>query len=253
MTFRQSFAWWSFALHHELGPDFLATAADVGCQGVDFLPETLWPAARGLGLNLVIIDGHDSIERGFNERSHHAELQDQVRHALDLAVDNGVLNLSVSGGDQMLASDRDAISACVDGLAPLAAEAADAGVGLLLEPLNSKVDHADHQCDTTAWGAAVVDKVGSPHLRLLHDFYHMQIMEGDLLRTLAANIHRIGHFHTAGVPGRRDLDDRQEVNWVAIANALRGHGYLGYVGHEFIPRADPASALKRAYQLFQAT
>ncbi|MGW2785113.1 hydroxypyruvate isomerase family protein [Streptomyces populi] len=250
MSCRQSFAWWSFAEAPVQHPDLLGLAASIGLEGVDFLPEELWPRARDLGLDLVVVDGHESIDIGFNNRVHHADLSDQVLRALDRAVDAGVLNLSVMSGDTGSATDEEAIAICAEGIAPLAQRAEQAGVGLLLEPLNTKVDHPGHQCRTTAWGAAVVDLVGSPALRLLYDVYHMQLMEGDLLRTISTHLDRIGHLHTAGVPGRQELDHRQEVNWPAIALLLRERGYGGFVGHEFIPRGNPEDALRQAHALF---
>lgn len=250
MSYRQSFAWWSFAEAPTQVPDLLSTASDIGIDGVDFLPAELRPRARDLGLELVIADGHESIDRGFNDPAHHAELRDQVRRALDDAVKCGVRNLSVMAGSTGDASDAEAIEFCAEGLAPLTEDAAQAGVGLLLEPLNTKVDHPDHQCRTTAWGVAVVDLVDSPSLRLLYDIYHMQLMEGDLLRTIDAQLDRIGHFHTAGVPGRHELDEQQEVNWSAIARLLCDRGYQGFVGHEFIPRGNPEAALRQAHAQF---
>ncbi|MFG2869687.1 hydroxypyruvate isomerase family protein [Streptomyces sp. NPDC048338] len=250
MSYRQSFAWWSFAEAPVRVPDLLAEAAAIGYQGVDFLPEELWSRAKDLGLELVVVDGHASIDIGFNDPSQHADLTEQVRRALDTAHREGVHHLSVMSGVTAAAGDEEAVEICAEALAPLAAEAEQAGVGLLLEPLNTKIDHPGHQCRTTAWGAAVVDRVGSPALRILYDAYHMQIMEGDLLRTIAAHLDRIGHFHTAGVPGRQELDHRQEINWAALALSLREQGYSGFIGHEFIPRADPVAALRQAYDLF---
>lgn len=251
MTFSQGFAWWSFAEAKWQVPDLLEQAARIGFRGVDFLPAELWPRARALGLELVIVDGHLPIEIGFADRARHRELTEQVRRALDVAVRENVRNLAVMSGDLPEGTgETEAISICADGLAPLADEAEQAGVGLLLEPLNTKIDHPGHACGTTAWGAAVIDRVGSPALRLLYDVYHMQIMEGDLLRTIDTHIDLIGHVHTAGVPGRHELDAAQEVNWGAIAAALRRHGYAGFVSHEFIPRADPVAALRQAYTIF---
>jgi len=252
MTYRQSFAWWSFTEAPVPAPDLLTVAAEAGMEGVDFLPEELWPRARDLGLELVIIDGHESIDIGFNVREQHADLAGQVRRALDVAVREGIRNLSVMSGSVAGADDAEAIAICAEGLAPLAQDAVEAGVTLLLEPLNTKVDHPDHQCRSTAWGTAVIDLVGSPGLRLLHDVYHMQLMEGDLLRTIEKHLDHIGHFHTAGVPGRHDLDDRQEVNWRAVATLLHEREYDGFVAHEFIPRGDVGAALRQAYEIFAA-
>jgi hydroxypyruvate isomerase len=125
-------------------------------------------------------------------------------------------------------------------------------VRLLLELLNSKVDHPGHQCDRTAFGAEIVRQLGDPGLRLLYDGYHMQLMEGDLSRTIVDHLDLIGHVHTAGAPGRRDLDDRQEINWRAIAGLLARKGYGQWVGHEFVPRGEPVAALAQAIALFNA-
>jgi hydroxypyruvate isomerase len=122
-------------------------------------------------------------------------------------------------------------------------------VTICLELLNSKVDHKDYQCDHTTWGAEVVKRVNSPKVKLLYDIYHMQIMEGDVIRTIRENIKWIGHFHTGGVPGRNELDDRQELNWPAIMRAIADTGYTGYVAHEFVPTRDPLKSLAEAVRL----
>jgi hydroxypyruvate isomerase len=120
-------------------------------------------------------------------------------------------------------------------------------VNLNLELLNSKVNHPGYQCDKTAWGAEVVRRVGSPNVKLLYDIYHMQIMEGDIIRTIRQNIKAIGHFHTAGNPDRRDMDDTQEMNYKGICKAIAQAGYEFYVGHEFNPKGDPIEALRAAF------
>ncbi|WP_025617269.1 TIM barrel protein [Salinispora cortesiana] len=249
MSIKQCFAWWSFAAAPQQAPDLLRQAAAIGCQGVEFLPRDRWQEAYDLGLQLTVIDGHECVEVGFSDRANHRALADEVRRNLEVATAGGVLNLAVASGNWS-GPPHDGISICAEGLAPLAAEAEAAHVGLLLEPLNSKVDHVGHECDSTAWAAAVVERVGSPALRMLYDMYHMQIMEGDLIRTIREKFSFIGHVHVAGVPGRAELDDRQEVNWQAIAATLREHGYPGYVTHEFIPRGDPVAALRQAFQVF---
>jgi hydroxypyruvate isomerase len=249
---RQSFAWWSFTAGREVEPAaLLREAAAAGAMGVEMLPEPLWPVARDAGLSLVTLTGH-TLERGFNDRSLHAALRDEVRRNIDSAAAGGVEAVIVFSGNRIGdGADAPAIEACIEGLAPVVAHAEQAGVRLLMELLNSKVDHPGHQCDRTAFGAAVVRGVGSPALRLLYDGYHMQLMEGDLSRTIRANFDLIGHVHTAGAPGRRDLDDRQEINWPAIAGLLRHLGYQGWVGHEFVPRGEPVPALRAALAQFQ--
>jgi len=248
---RQSFAWWSFALgrdERDAAP-LLEAAASIGYGGVEMLPESLWPPARDAGLALVTESGH-AIDTGFNDPANHAALHDEVRRAIDRAAAAGIEHVIVFAGRRDGRTDADGVRACIDGLGPVTAHAHETGVGVLLEILNSKVDHPDHHCDRSAFAFEVVDGVGSPALRVLFDAYHVQLMEGDLSRTIKAGIERIGHVHTAGVPGRRDLDDRQEIHWPGIAGLLRHLGYDGWIGHELIPRADPVAALRQAYELF---
>ena len=128
-------------------------------------------------------------------------------------------------------------------------EGNDIRYNLNLELLNSKVDHPDYQCDHASWGVRVCEMVGSVRVKLLYDIYHMQIMEGDLIRTVRDHAGHIGHFHTAGNPGRRDLDEDQEICYPAVMRAIAGTGYDLYVGHEFRPKGDPVAALKTAFRI----
>lgn len=250
---RQSFAWWSFTHGRDIEPEaFLRHAAAAGASGVEMLPEPLWPLARKHGLDLVTVSGH-TLERGFNDPAHHTALAQEVRQKIDLAAEARIDAVIVFAGTRLGdGTDGPAIRACVEGLGPVVEYARQAGVRLLLELLNSKVDHPGHQCDRTAFGAEIVRQIDSPALRLLYDVYHMQLMEGDLSRTIKAHFDLIGHFHTGGAPGRSNLDDRQEVNWRAIAGLLRHLGYAHWVGHEFVPRGDPIAALQQAIGIFAA-
>ena len=246
MPYRQGFAWWAFAGDERADATLLDAAARIGYRSVDFLPEELWRRARDAGLQLATIDGHIPLEVGFNDPSQHRQLTDQVRRSIGKAHVAGARFVAVASGNRS-SSLGDGIAACAEGLTPLAGEAWSAGVVLLMEPLNSKVDHVGHECDRTEWSAALIDRVASPGLRILYYFYHAQIMEGDLLRTVEMNWDRIAHFHTAGVPGRHELDDAQEINWRAVVRHLVRRGYDGDVIHEFIPVRDPLTALSQAF------
>lgn len=250
---RQSFAWWSFTAGREVEPaSFLRAAAEAGARGVEMLPPQLWPLARELGLSIVTVTGH-KLEEGFNDPARHGALSDHVRRMIDAAAEGGAEAVIVFAGNRFGDGDDErAVAACVEGLGPVVEHAQGAGVRLLMELLNSKVDHPGQQCDRTEFGAQVVRGVGSGGLKLLYDGYHMQLMEGDLSRTIKANFELIGHVHTAGAPGRRDLDDRQEINWRGIAGLLDHLGYDQWVGHEFIPRGEPIAALSQAMALFDA-
>jgi len=250
---RQSFAWWSFTAGKDVEPAaFLRAAAQAGAQGVEMLPQEHWPIARDLGLAIVTETGH-KLEEGFNDPARHAALGAEMRRKIDAAAEGGVEAVIVFAGNRFGdGDDARAIDACVEGLKPVVAYAAEAKVQVLMELLNSKVDHPGQQCDRTAFGAEIVRRVNAPAFKLLYDGYHMQLMEGDLSRTIKANFDLIGHVHTAGAPGRRDLDDRQEVNWRGVAGLLKHLNYDRWVGHEFIPRGDPIAALKQAVALIDA-
>ena len=202
------------------------------------------------GLAVASMSGHDSLPDGLNQRANHDRIEAELRRSIDKAAELGVPGLiCFSGNRQPHADDLQAIDACADGLRRVAHYAEQRGVNLNLELLNSKINHAGYQCDHTAWGVAVCEKVGSPRVKLLFDIYHMQIMEGDVIRNITENIRWIGHFHTAGVPGRHDLDDEQELNYRGICKAIAAAGYDGYLGHEFSPKADPIAALRQAFEV----
>ena len=146
-------------------------------------------------------------------------------------------------------SDDEGARNTIAGLNRVKKIAEDNGVVVCLELLNSKVNHHDYMCDHTAWGVRVVEEVNSPNVKLLYDIYHMQIMEGDIIRTIRQNIPYIGHFHTGGVPGRHELDETQELQWRSIAKAIADLNFQGFVGHEFIPARDPLPSLRQAVEL----
>ena len=146
-------------------------------------------------------------------------------------------------------SDAPAIDACVAGLTRVKALAEEQGVTICLELLNSKVDHADYQGDRTAFGVRVVQAVGSPRVKLLYDIYHMQIMEGDVIATIRANAQHIAHFHTGGVPGRNEIDDTQELNYRRVMQAIADLGFTGYVAQEFVPKRDPLTSMRQAFEI----
>lgn len=250
---RQSFSLWSFAGRGVESPDLLRAAAKIGYAGVELLPPDLWGAARGAGLRVVAHLGHESIGSGLNDPDQHARIIAEINSALALAARHGVPNLIVFSGNRRPGlSDEASAGHTADGLRRVARAAEDAGVTLLLELLNSRIDHAGYQADHTDWGVRVCDAVGSPRVRLLYDIYHMQIMEGDILRTIDMHRPFLGHFHTAGVPGRHDLDGTQELNYPPLVRAIAADGYAGFLGHEFVPKGDPVAALRAAYELCAA-
>ncbi len=246
--FKQSFAWWSFGREVHDAAGFLRQARAIGYQGVELLPQELWDAARAADL-VIATESVGKIERGLNRREHHADIEEELKRKLDLAVRYGIPNLIVFSGNRAGLTDEAGALVTAEGLRRLAPLAEAAGVTLVLELLNSKVDHIDYQCDQSAWGVLVMSLVNASHVKLLYDVYHMQIMEGDIIRTIRQIAPHIGHVHTGGNPGRRDLDETQELYYPPIMAALAETGYTGFVGQEFIPRGDALAALRTAWQL----
>ncbi len=224
-------------------------AAGMGIVGVDLVGPEDWPTLKKYGLICTMTSGAGTIADGLNRKENHDKHERELRVSIPRAAAAGMPNVIVFSGNRRGLSDQEGLENCVIGLNRVKAIAEQHNVTISLELLNSKVDHKDYQCDHTAWGAEVIRRVNSPKVRLLYDIYHMQIMEGDIIRTIRENIKWIGHFHTGGVPGRNELDDKQELNWPAIMRAIADTGYSGYVAHEFIPTRDPLKSLAEAVRL----
>ena len=232
-------------------PEFARAAVGMGLAAIDLLGPEDWDPVREVGL--VCSMGYptarnDFIATGFNDRANHRMLLQELEETLPLAARHGVPNVIAMFGNRRGKSDAEAIDNCVAGLNQIKAQAEARRVTICLELLNSKVDHADYQGDRTAFGVAVVKAVGSPRVKLLYDIYHMQIMEGDIIRTIRDNKDWIAHFHTGGVPGRHELDGTQELNWHAVAAAIADTGFTGFVAHEFTPTRDPLTSLRQAVE-----
>jgi hydroxypyruvate isomerase len=235
-------------------PELCRHVRRIGFAGIDLLHVDEWQVAHDAGLTVSM--GYPSrrekfIETGFNDPANHAVLLKELEIALPLAARAGVPNLIAMFGNRDPArDDRAAIDSCIAGLAKIAPLAAESRVVICVELLNSRIDHPGYQGDHTAFGVAVMKGVNSPWIKLLYDIYHMQIMEGDVIRTIRDNSQWIGHFHTGGVPGRHEIDGSQELNYHAIANAIATVGYTGYVAHEFIPtRQDAFASLADAFRI----
>ena len=245
---RQSFSYWCVA-NRGLEPEALLTgAAKIGFAAVDLIDEAVWPLARKAGLELAAINGHGTIDDGLNREENFPRIEKEIRANLAKAKEWKASALICFSGQRRGLSDEAGLEQCTENLKRLSPMAEDAGVTLAVELLNSKVDHADYQCDHTAWGIELCQRVGSPAVRLLYDIYHMQIMEGDLIRTIRDGHAYFAHYHTAGNPGRGQPDATQEINYPAVYRAIAETGYAGYIAHEFIPVGDPLAALEKAYR-----
>ncbi len=229
--------------------EFARAAAGMGLVAIDLLGPDDWDPVREAGLVCSMgypTGRNDFIATGFNDRANHRMLLHELEETIPLAARHAVPNVIAMFGNRRGKGDGEAIDNCVAGLNAIKAQAEEQRVTICLELLNSKIDHPDYQGDRTAFGVAVVKAVGSPRVRLLYDIYHMQIMEGDIIRTIRDNREWIAHFHTGGVPGRHELDGTQELNWRGVASAIADTAFAGFVAHEFVPTRDPLTSLREA-------
>jgi hydroxypyruvate isomerase len=242
---KQFFSWWcSNAIPAK---ELFAGAAKIGYAGIELLEEMHWPMATDFGLKLATICGHGTLENGLNRRENAARIDSEIRANLEKAHRWNIPVLICFSGNRAGISDAAGLEICAETLARVAPEAEAAGVILAVELLNSKINHIDYQADHTEWGVALTERVGSKAVKLLYDIYHMQIMEGDLIRTIQKHHAHIGHYHTAGNPGRGPMDDNQEIHYPPIYRAIAATGYTGWIGHEFAPKGPVLDELKTAY------
>jgi hydroxypyruvate isomerase len=227
-----------------------AYAAEIGLKAVDLLnpDEFEVPQRYGLVCSMGYAGGGE-IASAMNRPENHAKIEEGFRKYIPLAAKAGVPNVITFSGNRNGMSDEEGARNTIAGLNRVKKIAEDHGVTICMELLNSKVDHHDYMCDHTAWGVQVVQAVNSPRVKLLFDIYHMQIMEGDLVRTIQKNIDCIAHFHTGGVPGRHELDATQEVQWDGVMRGIAATSFRGYVAHEFVPTRDPLTSLRQAADL----
>jgi hydroxypyruvate isomerase len=224
--------------------------AAMGLKAIDLLTEDEWEVPGRYGLVCSMgYGGGGEIRSGMNRVENHAKIEEAFRKSIPRAAKLEVANVITFSGNRGGMSDEEGMKNTISGLNRVKKIAEDHGVTICMELLNSKVDHKDYICDHTGWGVRVMKAVNSPRVKLLYDIYHMQIMEGDLIRTITENIEWLGHFHTGGVPGRHELDETQEVNWAGVMRAIAATKFTGFVAHEFIPTRDPMRSLREAVEL----
>ena len=226
-------------------------AAQMGVVGYDLRGPQDFPILKKYGLIPTMVPGGSTIPDGTNDKALHDGIEKRMRDAIDAAAQAGAPNVIALSGNRKGRSDEEGLANTVTYFNRIKKHAEDKGVTICLELLNSKVNHPDYQCDHTAWGVEVCKRVGSARVKLLYDIYHMQIMEGDVIRTIKDNFQYIGHFHTAGNPGRHEMDDTQEMNYRGIAKAIADLGYQGYVAHEYSPLGDPLVSLEATLKMFE--
>lgn len=234
--------------------DTCREAARLGCKGYDLIGPADWPTLKKFGLIPTMYPSGPggTIPDALNRKENHDRLEKSMHGALDECAGNGVPNLITFSGNRRGMADDEGAENCVALLNRIKSHAEDKGVTVCMELLNSKVNHKDYMCDHTAWGVDVCKRVNSPRVKLLYDIYHLQIMEGDICRTIKDNFQWIGHFHTGGNPGRHEIDNTQELNYHFVAQTIADLGFTGYVAHEYSPAQghDPIKSLTEALQIF---
>lgn len=231
--------------------EFAVTCKEIGIKAIDLLKPSEWEIVQKHGLEIAMgTDDFAIIEHGFNDPGNHEKLQKSYKEFIDKASEAGVRNIICFSGNRRGMDDETGLENCAVGLRPLLDHAAERNVNLVMELLNSKVNHPDYMCDHTAWGVALAEKLGMDNFKLLYDIYHMQVMEGDVIATIRKYHRYISHYHTAGVPGRNEIDETQELYYPAIMKAIAETGFKGYVAQEFVPLSqDKLGALKEAVSI----
>ncbi len=235
-----------------LSLDELCVAAkEIGLVGIDLVGPKDWDTLKKHGLISTMCNGAElGLTKGWNDKQYHPQLIKNYTEHIDLVANAGFKNLFCASGNRNGMDDETGLKNCVEGLKQIIGQAEKKGVTLVMELLNSKIDHKDYMCDRTAWGVELCKRIGSPNFKLLYDIYHMQIDEGDVIRTIRDYNTYIGHYHTAGVPGRHEIDETQELYYPAIIKAIKDTGFTGYLAQEFIPLAtDKLGSLKKAVMI----
>ncbi len=235
--------------------ELCTVAKKLGLNAIDLLAPKDWPTikAHNITCSMCYTAGKISLTEGWNNKVNHSWLLKDFNEAIPLVAAAGYKNLICFSGNRNGMDDETGMKNCADGLKQIMTLAEKNNVIIQMELFNSKVDHKDYMCDKSAWGIELCKRIGSPNFKLLYDIYHMQINEGDVIRTIKDNHQYFGHYHTAGVPGRNEIDESQELFYPAIMKAIVATGYKGYVAQEFIPsgkeQTDKVAALKKAVKI----
>ncbi len=231
--------------------EFCAASKEIGIKAIDLVGPKDWAVLKKHGLHSSMCNGAEiSLTEGWNDKSYHQKLIQNYTEMIPLVAKNGYTNLICFSGNRKGKDDETGLANCAEGIKQIMSIAEKNNVMVIMELLNSKVNHKDYQCDRTAWGVELAKRIGSPNFKLLYDIYHMQIDEGDVIRTIKDNHQYIGHYHTGGVPGRNEIDNTQELYYPAIMQAIVKTGFKGYVAQEFIPTwPDKIAALRQGVEI----
>jgi hydroxypyruvate isomerase len=233
--------------------DLCKKGKEIGLVALDLLTIEEVPTAQKYGLTCSMVH-HDlkgyGIPKGFNRLENHKDLIEYYADRIPKAANLGLKNIICFSGNRAGLSDAQGLGNCAIGLKQVMKIAEKHNITVCMELLNSKIDHKDYQCDNSNWGTALVKAVGSEQFKLLYDIYHMQIMEGDVIRNIRDNNQFYGHYHTGGVPGRNEIDDSQELYYPAIMRAIADTGFKGFTAQEFIPKnADKLASLEKCVKI----
>ena len=234
--------------------ELAAAGKEMGLKSVELLDPEDWPVLEKYGLTCAmpfgpVAEGYNRLRDGFNHMENHDWLIPSFRERIKEVAEAGYTHVICFSGNRGSLNDETGLYHCLKGLKAILPAAEKYGVTVCMELLNSKVDHKDYQCDRTRWGVELCKRVGSECFKLLYDIYHMQIMEGDVIRTIRDYHPYIAHYHTGGNPGRHEIDHTQELNYAAIMRAIVETGYTGHVGQEFIPTRDPLTSLREGVEI----
>jgi hydroxypyruvate isomerase len=225
-----------------------AEAVKMGYQSIELIGPKDFQTIKPFKLTCAMVRCA-SIPNGLNRKEYHNTIEKELREHIEFAAAEGVPNVICMAGNRRGMSDEEGLENCTIGLKRVIGFAEEKKVTVCMEGLNSKVDHKDYMYDRTKWGVELCKKVGSERFKLLYDIYHMQIMEGDVIRTINDYHQYIAHYHTGGNPGRHEIDETQELNYPAIVKAILATGYKGFLGQEFIPAREPLASLAQGFRI----
>jgi len=231
--------------------EFAVNVKSMGITGIDLIGPKEWPILKKYNLTSSMCNGAEiSLTEGWNDKRFHGVLVENYLNHIDMVAAAGYKNLICFSGNRRAIDDETGMNNCIEGLKKILGHAEKKGVMIQMELLNSKIDHKDYMCDNSLWGFELCRRLDSGNFKLLYDIYHMQINEGDVIRTINENHQFIGHYHTAGVPGRNEIDHTQELFYPAIMKSIVATGFKGYVAQEFIPKnKHPLDSLKKSIDI----
>jgi hydroxypyruvate isomerase len=232
--------------------EFCSSVKNIGIKAIDLIAPKEWPVLQKYGLysSMCYTAGNISLTNGWNNKTYHEQLIKETLDVIPLMVKAGYTDVICFSGSRKGMDDETGFKNCVEGLQKVLPLAEKNGITIQMELLNSKVDHKDYMCDRTSWGVELCKRLGSANFKLLYDIYHMQVDEGDVIHNIRDYHEYIGHYHTAGVPGRNEIDETQELYYPAIMKAILKTGFKGYVAQEFIPlKQDKIASLKQAIEI----